>query len=210
MTDQPPPSSFPPPPPPGGGDYPPPPPPSGGYLPPPPGPTIRGLPRQAYTPWLTRVGAWLIDSVPLAVILAVGWLVLQNSVDSLCVTNDVDQICSVGYSTVGMTVMWGAVLAGLAYLVWNYGYRQGRTGSSIGKSVLKFKVVSENTGEPIGFGMSVLRQIVHVIDAAIFCIGYLFPLWTAKRKTLADEIMATVCLPLEQSADQGTLEYASG
>ena len=209
MTDQPPPSSFPPPPPPGGGDYPPPPPPSGGYLPPPPGPTIRGLPRQAYTPWLTRVGARLIDSVPLAVILAVGWLVLQNSVDSLCVTNDVDQICSVGYSTVGMTVMWGAVLAGLAYLVWNYGYRQGRTGSSIGKSVLKFKVVSENTGEPIGFGMSVLRQIVHVIDAAIFYIGYLFPLWTAKRQTLADKIMATVCLPLEQSADQGTLEYAT-
>jgi uncharacterized RDD family membrane protein YckC len=125
------------------------------------------------------------------------------------VTNDVDQICSVGYSTVGMTVMWGAVLAGLAYLVWNYGYRQGRTGSSIGKSVLKFKVVSENTGEPIGFGMSVLRQIVHVIDIAIFYIGYLFPLWTAKRQTLADKIMATVCLPLEQSADQGTLEYAS-
>jgi uncharacterized RDD family membrane protein YckC len=210
MTDQPPPSSFPPPPPPGGGDYPPPPPPSGGYLPPPPGPTIRGLPRQAYTPWLTRVGARLIDSVPLAVILAVGWLVLQNSVDSLCVANDVDQICSVGYSTVGMTVMGGAVLAGLAYLVWNYGYRQGRTGSSIGKSVLKFKVVSENTGEPIGFGMSVLRQIVHVIDIAIFYIGYLFPLWTAKRQTLADKIMATVCLPLEQSADQGTLEYASG
>lgn len=209
MTDQPPPSSFPPPPPPGGGDYPPPPPPSGGYLPPPPGPTIRGLPRQGYTPWLTRVGARLIDSVPLAVILAVGWLVLQNSVDSLCVANDVDQICSVGYSTVGMTVMWGAVLAGLAYLVWNYGYRQGRTGSSIGKSVLKFKVVSENTGEPIGFGMSVLRQIVHVIDIAIFYIGYLFPLWTAKRQTLADKIMATVCLPLEQSADQGTLEYAS-
>jgi uncharacterized RDD family membrane protein YckC len=209
MTDQPPPSSFPPPPPPGGGDYPPPPPPSGGYLPPPPGPTIRGLPRQAYTPWLTRVGARLIDSVPLAVILAVGWLVLQNSVDSLCVANDVDQICSVGYSTVGMTVMWGAVLAGLAYLVWNYGYRQGRTGSSIGKSVLKFKVVSENTGEPIGFGMSVLRQIVHVVDIAIFYTGYLFPLWTAKRQTLADKIMATVCLPLEQSADQGTLEYAS-
>ena len=209
MTDQPPPSSFPPPPPPGGGDYPPPPPPSGGYLPPPPGPTIRGLPRQAYTPWLTRVGARLIDSVPLAVILAVGWLVLQNSVDSLCVANDVDQLCSVGYSTVGMTVMWGAVLAGLAYLVWNYGYRQGRTGSSIGKSVLKFKVVSENTGEPIGFGMSVLRQIVHVIDIAIFYIGYLFPLWTAKRQTLADKIMATVCLPLEQSADQGTLEYAT-
>ena len=42
--------------------------------------------------------------------------------------------------------MWGAVLVGLGYFVWNYGYRQGTTGSSIGKSLLRFKVVSENTG----------------------------------------------------------------
>ncbi|MFZ0716698.1 RDD family protein, partial [Mycobacterium sp.] len=81
--------------------------------------------------------------------------------------------------------------------VWNYGYRQGTTGSSIGKSLLKFKVVSENTGKPIGFGLSALRQITHVVDAVILHIGYLFPLWTAKRQTLADKIMATVCLPVD-------------
>ena len=96
-------------------------------------------------------------------------------------------------------MFWLAGLVGLVYLVWNYGYRQGTTGSSIGKSVLKFKVVSENTGKPIGFGSSVLRQITHLVDAVIFCVGYLFPLWTAKRQTLADKIMATVCLPLEQA-----------
>ncbi|MFZ0904494.1 MAG: RDD family protein, partial [Mycobacterium sp.] len=91
------------------------------------------------------------------------------------------------------------------YLVWNYGYRQGVGGSSIGKSVLKFKVVSENTGEPIGFGMSVLRQISHVVDAVPFYLGYLFPLWTAKRQTLADKIMGTVCLPL-RNRDSTTVE----
>ncbi len=202
MTDQP----FPPPPP-HGGEYPPPPPPAGGYAPPPPGPAIRGLPQQAYTSWLTRVGAYLIDTLPFAVIIGVGWLVLQNSVDSACLTDitqyDVDQICSIGYSTVGLTVMWGAMVLGLVYLVWNYGYRQGTTGSSIGKSVLKFKVVSENTGLPVGFGLSVLRQIAHVVDGIPFYIGYLFPLWTAKRQTLADKIMATVCLPLEQTAPDG-------
>jgi len=196
MTDQPLPPPLP-----GGGEYPPPPPPAGGYAPPPPGPAIRGLPQRAYTPWLSRVGAYLIDNLPFALILGAGWLVLQNSLDSACLTDitqyDVDQICSVSYSKMGLTVMWGAVLVGLAYLVWNYGYRQGTTGSSIGKSVLKFKVVSENTGQPMGFGWSVLRQITHLVDAVIFHIGYLFPLWTAKRQTLADMIMATVCLPLE-------------
>nr|CRL75838.1 hypothetical protein CPGR_01575 [Mycolicibacter nonchromogenicus] len=86
--------------------------------------------------------------------------------------------------------------AALAYGIWNFGYRQGTTGSSIGKSVLKFKVVSETTGQPIGFGMSVLRQLAHIIDSAILGIGYLFPLWDAKRQTIADKIMTTVCLPI--------------
>lgn len=203
MTDEPP-------PPPLGGEYPPPPPSSGGYAPPPPGPAIRGLPQQAYASWFARVGAHLIDILPFVVILGAGWLVLQNSVESLCLTDitryDVDQICSVGYSTVGVTVMWGAVVVGLIYLVWNYGYRQGVGGSSVGKSVLRFKVVSENTGEPVGFGMSVLRQICHLVDAVPFYLGYLLPLWTAKRQTLADKLMSTVCLPIQQT----TAESESG
>jgi uncharacterized RDD family membrane protein YckC len=75
---------------------------------------------------------------------------------------------------------------------------------------LKFKVVSENTGQPIGFGLSVLRQITHTVDGVIFYLGYLFPLWTAKRQTLADKIMATVCLPLEQTAPDATSEFELG
>jgi uncharacterized RDD family membrane protein YckC len=221
MTDQPspppgdvdPPSSSPPPPPPGT-EYPPPPPSAGGYAPPPPGPAIRGLPQQAYTSWLTRVGALIIDNVPSAIIVGIGLLVLQSTVDTACLTDimqyDVDQICASGYSTVGVTAMWVAVLGALAYLVWNYGYRQGTTGSSIGKTLMKFKVVSENTGQPIGFGMSVLRQIAHLVDMIICYIGYLFPLWDAKRQTLADKIISTVCLPLEQTAPEGVSQYRSG
>jgi uncharacterized RDD family membrane protein YckC len=173
-------------------------------LPPPPGPVLRGLTQEQCTPWITRVAAYLVDHLPLVLILGVGWLVLQNSIDSACLTgitpNAGDQICAIGYSTKGLTVMWVAVLAGLAYFVWNYGYRQGTTGSSIGKSLLRFKVVSENTGKPIGFGLSLLRQIAHLVDAVIFYIGYLFPLWDAKRQTLADKMIATVCLPLDRSA----------
>lgn len=196
-------ANMPPPPPPplGGGGYPPPPPPSGGYAPPPPGPKVRGLTKQSYTPWLSRVAAYVIDYLPAVLIVGVGYLVLQNSVESACLTDvspySVDQICSIGYSTLGLTVMTVAGLLALLYLIWNLGYRQGSTGSSIGKSLLRFTVVSENTGQPIGFGLSVLREITHVVDAAIFYIGYLFPLWDAKRQTLADKIMATVCLPLD-------------
>lgn len=173
------PSSAPPPPPPGG--YPPPPPPVGAVAPPPPGPAIRELPTESYTPWITRVLAFLIDYALVLVIVAV------TAVISIVVPDD--SIVSTLVNLLG-----NAVLA--AYFVWNYGYKQGTTGSSLGKSIMKFKVVSEVTGDPLGFAMSLVRQVAHFVDAIICYVGFLFPLWDSKRQTLADKIMTTVCLPL--------------
>ncbi|BBX95345.1 RDD family protein [Mycobacterium lacus] len=191
----------PPPPPPPEGGYPPPPPPSaGGYAPPPPGPAIRALPTESYTPWITRVLAALIDSAPIVVVYGIGWVIALVTQQSSCVTNvgqyDISQYCATQDSIIGVLAQGLASLVILVYGVWNWGYRQGTTGSSIGKSILKFKVVSETTGQPLGFGMSVVRQLAHFVDAIICYIGFLFPLWDAKRQTLADKIMTTVCLPL--------------
>jgi uncharacterized RDD family membrane protein YckC len=215
MTDQPPPpGSYPPPagppgsspggqqpPPPGGGSYPPPPPPAGGYAPPPPGPAVRALPTESYTPWVTRALAFLIDVVPAAVVVGIAVLIQVFSIHQSCVDESVGyetrHVCvASGPTTLAMLAHWVAQLLILAYVIWNNGYRQGTTGSSIGKSVLKFKVVSEATGQPIGFGMSVVRQLAHFVDAIICYVGFLFPLWDSKRQTLADKIMTTVCLPL--------------
>ena len=107
----------------------------------------------------------------------------------------IGDVCATGNSTLGVAAVLVSALAGLAYVAWNLGYKQGTTGSSIGKSIMKFKVVSEQTGQPIGFGPSILRQIAHIVDGVICYIGYLFPLWDAKRQTMADKIMSTVCLP---------------
>ena len=89
-----------------------------------------------------------------------------------------------------------ALLLMAVYFFWNFCYRQGKTGQSIGKSVLKFKVISEKTWQPIGFWRSFLRQIAHYIDQLVCYIGYLLPLWDDKRQTIADKIMSTVCVPL--------------
>jgi uncharacterized RDD family membrane protein YckC len=182
----------PPPPMPGGSAYPPPPPGAGGYAPPPPGPAVRALPQDAYTPWLTRVLAFLIDFVPLAIIYGIGYGI--QAVDTNCTESYGYTVCTSG--GLGVLAMFVAWAAAAAFGIWNFGYKQGTTGSSIGKGIMKFKVVSETTGEPIGFGMSVVRQLAHIADTVICYIGYLFPLWDAKRQTLADKIMTTVCLPL--------------
>lgn len=193
-------SSPPPPPPPPGGSYPPPPPPSGGYAPPPPGPAIRTLPKQDYTPWSSRVLAFVIDVLPYVVVHSIGWLVLRTTQQTSCVADitpyAVNQVCVTQYSAVGLLAQALGSALGLFYLIWNYGYRQGTTGSSLGKSVMNFKVVSEVTGQPIGFGKSILRVFAHFVDAIICFVGFLFPLWDQKRQTLADKIMSTVCLPI--------------
>jgi uncharacterized RDD family membrane protein YckC len=222
MTDQPPPppGNYPPPPPPGG--YPPPPPPQGGgYPPPPPGggyqagpaagysqvpgaPPSGQLPQEAYTPWLTRVLAYLIDYIPYAIIVGIGWGLLLGTRETACITDtseyDLGEYCATGASTLGQVSIGLSVIVGLAYIIWNLGYRQGTTGSSIGKSIMKFKVVSEKTGQPIGFGMSVVRELLYLVAAGVcgilWLVAVLFPLWDQKRQSLADKIVNTVCLPL--------------
>src|ERR1700712_1403642 len=89
---------YPPPPPPASGGYAPPPPPGGAYPPPPqqgsyappPGGGYGGAGPEQYTPWLTRVLAWLIDWAPVAILSGIGsiFLVTMQKVETVCITDD--------------------------------------------------------------------------------------------------------------------------
>ena len=62
--------------------------------------------------------AYVIDHLPLLLITGVGWLVLENSITSACdvTPSSGEQICFIGPSTVGLTVMWIAVLVAAGLL----------------------------------------------------------------------------------------------
>ncbi len=209
----PPPSGYPPPPPSGypppphQGGYPPPPPWAPGYPPLPP-PSGAALPKEAYTPWFTRVGAYVIDVIPAAIVGGVAQGIAFGTADNNCVSNsgeyDHGVYCTSNFSAFGIILVVIASIAIVAYWIWNLGYRQGTTGSSIGKSVMKFKVISEKTGQPIGFGMSIVRELIYWV-AAVACgilwlVAVLFPLWDPKRQTLVDKIISTICVPAPQAA----------
>jgi uncharacterized RDD family membrane protein YckC len=187
MTATPPPGNYPPPPP---GNYPPP---GNAGLP-------GALPPDAYTPWLTRVLAFLIDYAPYALVGGIGYGIEAATQETVCIKDTsgygIGDVCATGNSTLGVAAIYVSVLVGFAYVIWNLGYKQGTTGSSIGKSILKVKVISEKTGQPLGFGPSVLRQIAHAVDAIPCYVGFLFPLWDAKRQTLADKIMSSIVVPI--------------
>jgi uncharacterized RDD family membrane protein YckC len=83
-------------------------------------------------------------------------------------------------------------LVSLGIQIYNRWILAGRTGQSWGNRALRIRLVAEQTGQPIGAGMAFLCDICHIVDAIICYIGFLFPLWDAKRQTLADKIMKTI------------------
>jgi uncharacterized RDD family membrane protein YckC len=82
-----------------------------------------------------------------------------------------------------------------AYSVYNRWYLGGTTGQSIGKKAHGLKLVSEDTGQPIGMAMAFVRDICHILDSLACFIGWLFPLWDPKRQTFADKIIRTIVIP---------------
>jgi len=151
-----------------------------------------------YASWGIRVLAALIDRlIPLLIVVLGGFAEFGTRVSN-CIALDPayspGPYCVTGNSVLGVTVWVAALLLAVGFSIWNIGYLQGTSGSSLGKRALKIRLVKEGTGRPIGFGPAVLRQLAHVVDVLFCYVGYLFPLWDAKKQTLADKIAKTVCL----------------
>jgi uncharacterized RDD family membrane protein YckC len=125
-----------------------------------------------YAPWLIRVGTNTVDglvAIPVFVAAAV--------------------IDTPGAASTAAVILAPLSIALFAYNRW---YLAGRTGQSWGHRVFGVRLVGDRTGRPIGVGTAALRDVAHLIDGAAFCLGYLLPLVTAKRQTIADMICRTV------------------
>ncbi|HEX7535585.1 MAG TPA: RDD family protein [Dermatophilaceae bacterium] len=172
-------------------DYPPPPPPP----PPPPtsGPQQPGYGSAPSGPqlatWIQRVGAYLIDYA-----LIIVFVILANVFMPKTVTTNINGVVNVSQSSGNLGLAFLMSLIILAIWGYNRWYNGGR-GQSFGKKTLNLVLVAEATGQPIGTAKAFLRDVAHVLDG-ICMIGYLFPLWDAKRQTFADKIMTTV-VPLK-------------
>jgi len=148
-----------------------------------------------YANWFKRVGAYLVDQIAMVIAALPLWIGYGMAVASAETTTNPDGSVTVTGAPSGASVLLlvlGAITA-LAFFVWNYCIRQGRTGYSLGKSALGIKLIGEETGQPIGAGMSFLRQLLHIVDGICY-LGYLWPLWDRKRQTFADKILKTVVI----------------
>ncbi len=91
-------------------------------------------------------------------------------------------------------IYWIGFVYILAIGVYNRWIKGGGTGVTFGRGVAGTKLVSEATGQPIGALMAFVRDIAHVVDSLICYIGWLFPLWDAKKQTIADKLLKTVVI----------------
>lgn len=141
-----------------------------------PYPGAKSQDRTIYASWTSRVLSHVIDEFVVFIpFLVLDWLTRppagETSLENLLVS-------------AAMAVFW----------IWNVGYRQGATGRSLGKSAMGTRCIVDTTGNPTGFWLQIGRQLLHVVDGLLCALGFIWPIWDAKRQTFSDKIVQTVVL----------------
>ncbi|MFF8266402.1 RDD family protein [Streptomyces sp. NPDC016562] len=158
-----------------------PPPPYGAYPPPPgmPGMPGTGMPPLAH--WGLRVGAYLLDL--------------------LIIAGPMYALMGVSAAAGSESVVAGVLsLVGIVYAIgmgFYQLYKEGTTGQSTGKKVLGISLHKEADGATLGFGMAFVRKLAHMLDGIPCYIGWLWPLWDAKKQTFADKVCGTVVIKVK-------------
>jgi uncharacterized RDD family membrane protein YckC len=133
-----------------------------------------------YASWIQRVGGYIIDSLIAGIPSGLGAAIAAGtSKDG-------------SFTAAGALIYAVLGLVSLGLTIYNRWILAGRTGQSWGRQALNIRMVSDETGRPIGGLMAFVRDLCHILDSLACYIGWLFPLWDAKRQTFADKIMKTV------------------
>ncbi|MEV0893247.1 RDD family protein [Promicromonospora sp. NPDC050262] len=135
----------------------------------------------AYASWGQRVVAAILDD---AILAGVTWLALGVGFAPVTLTPVLGAAGTESWSSGPLVLVPVAALVALLVL-------QALTGWTPGKLVTGIRVVREDDHRPAGLWRTSARWVLHVLDA-ILLIGYLRPLWHARRQTFADSIVRTV------------------
>lgn len=126
--------------------------------------------------WVDRLVAYLIDIAPLIAAYILFFVAAAIS------------------DVLGLLMLLVLFVGGFAYFIWNMVLEQGKTGQTIGKKNRGIKLVSDETGQPLGGGMVFVRYLVAQAISFFTCgiaglLDYLWPLWDSDKKRLTDKIL---------------------
>jgi uncharacterized RDD family membrane protein YckC len=163
-------------------------------------------PRIRLAGWGRRVLAYLFDMFLACVAgapLFVGYYQVIANTETTTGANGDQTLTTGDLPATALPLLVAGGLLYFAFYVYNWCIRQGRTGYTFGKAVVGIKLVGASSGQPIGGLMSFVRQLAHIVDGLVCNLGYLWPLWDAKKQTFADKIMNTLVIvqPQDQPRD---------
>ncbi len=159
-------------------------------MPPPPAAPVQQQAAGAYASWGSRLVAWFIDGALVSVPIIIGLILFSATVAGLSFDSETGDIP--GRASAAL-VGFGSLfyLAAIAFAVWNQGWRQGTTGQSIVKGIMKISVIRQD-GTFMGGGLGIGRMIVHSIVGGACFLNYLWPLWDDRSQTWTDKILDTI------------------
>ena len=135
--------------------------------------------------WLPRAGAFAIDVIIPAGVVAVALLILFA-------TNKPSWLFWICLGVIAVVV--------LAMMV-NRLLLPGITGWTVGRSVSGITVV-DRTGSPVSPWRLALREMAHLLDTVSLFVGWLWPLWDSRGRTFADMLSRTEVRPVTAEAPE--------
>ncbi len=85
------------------------------------------------------------------------------------------------------------ILITIAYYTY---FEGGPRGQTPGKSALGIRVISFDTGGPIGYGRAFIRYIGSLVSSLVIYIGYLWMLWDREKQCWHDKFAGAVVVPV--------------
>ena len=148
--------------------------------------------------WGIRAGALLLDGLFAFLVALPGLIVLIAALASADTETDAagtTTITDINGGLIALAVV--LFLLAVVFQFWNYGWRNGSKGCSLGKQVVGIRLVSEATrqrpGGWVGLGRFLVRNLLGALTGGIYTIlTYLWPLWDEKKQTLDDKIFSTL------------------
>ncbi len=141
-------------------------------------------PPSAYAHVVLRAISFIVDELVLVPFAALAYVLISQG--------------TTGYITGGISVF----AYGQAMAFYNRCILMGETGQSWGKLLTGTKLVSIRTGEALGVGRTIVRDMCHAADF-VLVVGSFFPIFDGRRQSLADKIAGSVVINVrKQAADK--------
>lgn len=144
------------------------------------GPSIEAT---TYGHWVKRVISFTLDELVIVPFVGIGYVLISQG--------------GPGWVTFGITI----IAYGMSIGFYNRCIRMGVTGQSWGKMLTDTRLVSERTGEPIGVGTAIVREMCHSVDF-VLVIGSFLPLLDARRQSLGDKIAGSLVVNVQHNFEQ--------